>query len=220
MIKEIDIEQWADPVQCVMLMWSTPPRIQAALDLMKRWGFTYKTVFFNWVKTYKDGTAVCGIGSYTRPSCELCLIGVRSPRGQGIIHWKRSSRIRQFIASERQEHSRKPQEARTRIDLFFKPELRRIELFARTTNVPTGWDVWGNETTKFDQKKEEKETTDQEQQQETKPTPEIAQRKKYNLKRKKRDDDGNGDADESSALRIKKPKVYMDIKLPSGSMLF
>lgn len=46
------------------------------------------------------------------------------------------------------EHSRKPEYVQDMIDLMY-PETKKIELFARRSR--SGWGVWGNETTKFDE---------------------------------------------------------------------
>ena len=53
--------------------------LQEALDVIKAWGFKYKTVFHVWVKTNKgDGEiAVNGVGWWTRSNAELLLIGTR-----------------------------------------------------------------------------------------------------------------------------------------------
>jgi len=37
----------------VLFIWATFPMLQEALDVIKAWGFTYKTIGFNWVKTNK-----------------------------------------------------------------------------------------------------------------------------------------------------------------------
>jgi N6-adenosine-specific RNA methylase IME4 len=35
---------------CVLFMWATFPMLREALDVIEAWGFSYKTVAFNWVK--------------------------------------------------------------------------------------------------------------------------------------------------------------------------
>lgn len=50
------------------------------------------------------------------------------------------------------EHSRKPEYVQDMIELMY-PNTKKIELFARRSRE--GWDVWGNETTKFDKEKRE-----------------------------------------------------------------
>ena len=41
---------------CMMLLWTTTPKMPAAVRIMKAWGFQYKTVFLVWLKTTRDGT--------------------------------------------------------------------------------------------------------------------------------------------------------------------
>ena len=55
---------------------------------------------------------------------------------------RQSSAVHQVIMSHVEEHSKKPDEARSRIVQLIG-DLPRIELFARQS--PEGWDVWGNE---------------------------------------------------------------------------
>lgn len=37
---------------CVLFMWATFPMLREALDVIEAWGFSYKTVAFNWVKQF------------------------------------------------------------------------------------------------------------------------------------------------------------------------
>lgn len=129
---------------CALLMWATSPKLPDAIKVVQRWGFVYKTVFFTWIKTDSHGNPLCGLGSYTRSSTEICLLGVKG----NVMPWKQSSAVRQTILAPRREHSRKPLEARQRIDVFFDASLPRIELFAREQGY-RGWTVWGNDTSKF-----------------------------------------------------------------------
>lgn len=50
-LKQIPISEITDK-DCMLFMWATFPQIQEALDLIKAWGFDYKTVAFSWVKNY------------------------------------------------------------------------------------------------------------------------------------------------------------------------
>lgn len=128
---------------CALLMWATSPKLPDAIKVVKSWGFEYKTVFFTWIKTDAKGKPLCGLGSYTRSSTEICLIGVRG----NVMPWKQSNSVQQTILSPRRQHSRKPVEARERIETFFGAHINRIELFAREPSV--GWHVWGDDTSKF-----------------------------------------------------------------------
>ena len=39
-------------------MWATFPMLREALDVIEAWGFSYKTVAFNWVKQNRNGTGI------------------------------------------------------------------------------------------------------------------------------------------------------------------
>lgn len=122
---------------CALFLWATYPMLTSAIDLLKIWGFTYKTVAFTWVKQNKSGLGWhFGTGYWTRANAEICLLGTRG-------HPKRiSASVPQLIISPRTEHSKKPDEVRNRI-VQLMGDLPRIELFAR--QKVEGWDCWGNE---------------------------------------------------------------------------
>ncbi|MDH3834730.1 MAG: MT-A70 family methyltransferase [Nitrosopumilus sp.] len=121
---------------CILFMWATFPRIQEGLDVIKGWGFEYKTIGFNWVKRNKNGGWFWGMGNWTRSNSEVCLIGTKGTpkRLRADVH--------QVIDTPFTEHSRKPDSTRQRI-LELCGDLPRIELFARTKIH--GWDTWGND---------------------------------------------------------------------------
>jgi N6-adenosine-specific RNA methylase IME4 len=35
---------------CILFLWTTGPKLPAALDVIKAWGFKYQTIGFNWAK--------------------------------------------------------------------------------------------------------------------------------------------------------------------------
>lgn len=122
----------------VLFLWVTAPCLQEGLELIKAWGFTYKTVAFTWVKKCKKSDKIFfGMGCYTRSNAEFCLIATK-----GKTLERKSHSISSIIFSHVEEHSKKPGETRERIVELFgdKP---RIELFAR--QYADGWDCWGNE---------------------------------------------------------------------------
>ncbi len=122
---------------CMLFMWATFPNLQEALDVIKAWGFIYKTLGFSWIKTNKkNGKPFFGIGYYTKSNCEVCLIGVK---GKPI---KASNSVSSVIIAPKGEHSKKPDIVRNKI-IEFCGNLSRIELFARQKT--DGWDVWGSE---------------------------------------------------------------------------
>ena len=122
---------------CVLFLWATFPQLKEALQLIKAWGFTYKTVAFVWLKTNKKAlTWFYGLGFWTRGNAEICLLATKG-------HPKRQAKnIHQLIISPIEEHSKKPEEARKKI-VALMGDIPRIELFARKESP--GWDVWENE---------------------------------------------------------------------------
>lgn len=122
----------------VLFLWVTYPCLEEGLELIKKWGFTYKTCAFSWVKTNKkNSTPFTGMGYYTRANNEICLLATK-----GKVLPRKSKSVKQVILSPIREHSRKPDEIRNRIvDLF--GDLPRVELFCR--HPADGWDSIGNE---------------------------------------------------------------------------
>lgn len=74
------------------------------------------------------------MGYWTRANAEICILATKgSPK-------RYSKRVHQVIVSHIEEHSKKPEEARRRIEQLMG-DVPRIELFARRETP--GWDVWG-----------------------------------------------------------------------------
>ena len=121
----------------VLFLWTTFPMLPNALQLIRAWGFRYKSTAFVWLKQNKSGHGwFFGLGFWTRGNAEICLLGTKG-------HPKRKSkRVHQLIISPLQKHSKKPDETREKI-IALIGDLPRIELFAREKT--DGWDVWGNE---------------------------------------------------------------------------
>ena len=139
-MKKEDIQQL--PIQnlcendCVLFLWVTFPCLEEGLELIKKWGFTYKTCAFNWVKTNKKSDSwFWGLGYWTRANSELCLLATKgNPK-------RVSKSVHQVCDARIQRHSQKPNEIIHRI-VELIGDLPRIELFAR--QVVDGWDCWGN----------------------------------------------------------------------------
>lgn len=121
---------------CILFIWVTMPLLQEGLDVIKAWGFKYKTCGFTWVKKSKNNKIHCGMGHYTRGNAELCLIGLK---GKVSIL---SHSVYQIVESQIGRHSEKPAIIRDKI-IELVGDLPRIELFARQSTI--GWDVFGNE---------------------------------------------------------------------------
>lgn len=147
-IGQLPISAIADK-NCILFLWATFPCLPEALFVIQQWKFEYKTLGFIWVKTkqsfnsqqqsflpYESFECRQGLGNYTMPNTEPCLIGIKGK----II--RKSKSISQIIIEPRKEHSRKPDTVKREIVKLYG-DLLRIELFARQKTE--GWDVWGNE---------------------------------------------------------------------------
>ena len=121
----------------VLLMWVIDPLLDKAFEVIKAWGFKYKTVAFTWAKTnMKSDGFFTGLGYWTRGNPEMCLLATKGKP-------KRISKsVAQLVIDERREHSRKPDRIRNDI-VKLCGDISRIELFARQRFE--GWDAWGNE---------------------------------------------------------------------------
>lgn len=134
-IKTMKIQDLADD-NCILFLWVTYPKLQEGLDVIKAWGFEYKTVAFTWVKTNGNGTFFMGMGRWTRANAEICLLATKGkPK-------RLDAGISQIIKTQYTEHSKKPDIVRQKI-IQLIGDLPRIELFARTKIH--GWDTWGND---------------------------------------------------------------------------
>ena len=141
-IKELPVGEWAAD-DCALLLWTTDPLLPTALEVIRAWGFTYKTVGFYWAKlnrsadptTYQEASFFTGLGFWTRANPELCLLATR-----GHPHRRRAD-VKKLIVSPRREHSRKPDQAYERIEALCEGPY--LEMFARFSRP--GWDQWGAE---------------------------------------------------------------------------
>jgi N6-adenosine-specific RNA methylase IME4 len=128
---ELDVaSKVADNAVC--FMWVPCSQLPLALELMKEWGFEYKTHAV-WDKVAP------GTGTYFQGRHEILLLGTR-----GIVPaTPPKSRSQSIFAEKRREHSRKPEAAYVLIESMY-PRLSKLEMFARGKARP-GWTVWGNE---------------------------------------------------------------------------
>ncbi len=115
----------------VLYLWATAPKLLEALEVMRAWGFTYKTHAV-WDK------GIIGMGYWFRGQHELLLVGVKgtfSPPEQSV-------RVSSIFKCKRTQHSSKPALVADLIDKWY-PNTKKLELFAR--NKRENWDSWGNE---------------------------------------------------------------------------
>ena len=122
----------------VCFLWTVDSHLKEGINILEHWGFKYKTIAFNWIKTTKNNKKCYNFSPWTLKSWELVLLGIKGKMGK----YKQVNNVKGLVEAERIQHSQKPEEIRTRIDSLFG-DLKKIELFAR--RISPGWDVWGNE---------------------------------------------------------------------------
>lgn len=116
---------------CVLFLWATAPKMAECFDVIKSWGFIYRTNMV-WVKDK------IGMGYHVRNQHEILLI---AKRGE-IAPPEPSNRPSSVLHAPRTEHSAKPHDYYDLIDRMY-PGLPKVELFAR--NPREGWAAWGNQ---------------------------------------------------------------------------
>ena len=115
----------------VLYLWTTAPKLLEGLEVMKAWGFEYKT------QAVWDKEKI-GMGYWFRGQHEILLVGTKgkfSPPQQ-------SARTGSVYRFRRGQHSKKPDEVRELISTWF-PNASRLEMFCRFPAL--GWTIWGNE---------------------------------------------------------------------------
>jgi N6-adenosine-specific RNA methylase IME4 len=131
---------------CILFLWATYPMLKESIKVIEAWGFTYKTIAFQWIKlNKKNGKPFYGLGRWTRGNTEPCLLATKGkPK-------RVSNSVFQLIEEPRKRHSEKPVIIRNKI-IELVGDIPRIELFARPPKDRLfeddsfkGWDVWGNE---------------------------------------------------------------------------
>jgi len=111
-------------------LWTTNAFLRESLDLIRAWGFAYKSCLL-WLKPQ------LGMGNYWRVSHEFLLLGVR-----GNLTFSDHS-IRSWHVKPRTVHSRKPFLFRGLIEQVSPGPY--LELFGRVEHPNTDWTVFGNQ---------------------------------------------------------------------------
>lgn len=128
-IKELTVPAADDSV---LLLWAVASLLPQALEVIKAWGFTYKSNLI-WDKQS------IGPGVWFRNQHEQLLIATRG-------NWhpaEPEDRVPSVIRAPRGRHSQKPAVFYELIERMY-PHASKLELFARGKTRP-GWQAWGNE---------------------------------------------------------------------------
>jgi N6-adenosine-specific RNA methylase IME4 len=120
-----------------LYLWVPNALIREGLEVMRHWGFTYKTNLV-WYKVRQDGGPDRrGVGFYFRNVTELVLFGTRGTL-RTLAPGRRQENI---IVSRKRQHSRKPDALYDIIEQCSPGPY--LELFARQERP--AWTQWGNE---------------------------------------------------------------------------
>jgi len=122
---------------CVMFMWATNPKLADAFQVIKAWGFTFKSKF-TWVKM-KKGELQMTTGYYVRGADEMLLIAIKGNPGVPLER----NRPPSVVFAERSEHSKKPHVFYEIIEKMY-PRKTKIEMFGRG-KARKGWKIWGDQ---------------------------------------------------------------------------
>ncbi len=171
-IKAMPVSSIAEK-DAVLFIWVTMPLLQEGLDVIKAWGFEYRTCGFSWFKKNRvKNSLFIGGGHYTRSNCEMCLIGIKGkplkrlsrsiwqahdidvelddcyPIGIDVIDGSFVEEVEPHQIVD-QAHILPIEGHSKKPDVFAENivtlfgDLPRIELFAR--DAKPGWHAWGNE---------------------------------------------------------------------------
>ena len=125
-----------------LYLWVPNALLPQGLEVMRSWGFHYKTNLV-WYKVRKDGGPDRrGVGFYFRNVTEVILFGVRGKNARTLQPGRSQENI---LLSRKREHSRKPDEQYDLIEACSPGPY--IELFARGPRE--GWFGWGQQAVDY-----------------------------------------------------------------------
>lgn len=136
-IKALPVAQaCAEPAH--LYLWVPNALLGEGLEVMKAWGFTYKSNII-WQKIRKDGGPDgSGTGFYFRNVTEIILFGTRGRNARTEAAGRSQVNI---LATRKREHSRKPDEQYGVIESCSPGPY--LEMFAR--GARSGWVSWGDQ---------------------------------------------------------------------------
>lgn len=122
-----------------LYLWVPNALLPDGIKVLESWGFTYKSNIV-WHKIRKDGGPDGrGVGFYFRNVTELVLFGVKGKNARTLDPGRRQVN---FLATQKREHSRKPDEFYDIVESCSPGPY--LELFARGQRK--NWSAWGNQS--------------------------------------------------------------------------
>lgn len=151
-IKALPVADLAAP-DSVLLLWTTRVFLEQAFEVIRAWGFSYRTTGLTWVKTQKRLTTsdlfglrpehvFKGLGYWSRGNPEWALLATRGKPARRAG----ATNVDELLFAPRRAHSQKPDEAAARFAALVAGPC--VELFARRRR--TDADTWGNQLDRFD----------------------------------------------------------------------
>lgn len=136
-IKRIPVSEVAAE-KAHLYLWVPNALLPDGLEVMKAWGFEYKTNIV-WEKIRKDGQPDGrGVGFYFRNVTEILLFGIRGNENRTLAPARSQVNL---IRTMKREHSRKPDEIFPIIEACSPGPY--LEMFAR--GLRENWTLWGNQ---------------------------------------------------------------------------
>jgi N6-adenosine-specific RNA methylase IME4 len=121
-----------------LYLWVPNALLPEGLQVMKSWGFSYKSNIV-WHKLRKDGGSDGrGVGFYFRNVTELILFGTRGKNARTLAPGRRQVN---YVGTRKREHSRKPDEQYDIIESCSPGPF--LELFGR--GIRANWTTWGDQ---------------------------------------------------------------------------
>lgn len=130
-IKALPVREMAAD-DSILWLWTTNAHLPVAFDVVRAWGFEYKTML-TWVKDRM------GTGDWLRGQTEHCLMAIR---GRPVVTLTNQTTV---LFGPLREHSRKPEEFYALVESLCPGS--KVELFARTPR--RGWVAHGDQVTLF-----------------------------------------------------------------------
>ncbi len=126
-----------------LYLWVPNALLPDGMKVLQAWGFEYKSNLI-WHKIRKDGGPDGrGVGFYFRNVTEMVLFGVRGKNARTLPPGR--SQVN-FLATQKREHSRKPDEFYNIVESCSPGPY--LEIFAR--GKKKGWSAWGNQADNYD----------------------------------------------------------------------
>lgn len=126
-----------------LYLWVPNALLPQGLEVMKAWGFEYKSNIV-WHKVRKDGGSDGrGVGFYFRNVTELVLFGTRGKNARTLQPGRTQVNL---LGTRKREHSRKPDEFYDIVEACSPGP--RLEIFARGTRP--GWTTWGDQSEDYE----------------------------------------------------------------------